>query len=284
MKKILITGCNGQVGWELQRALTTQALLIPRDRNQLDLGQPDQLICAIREIKPDIILNAAAYTLVDKAEEEQEQAMEINGKAPGILAEEAKRLGALLVHYSTDYVFDGFATQPYCETDPTGPINVYGATKLAGEQAIQSVGGAYLIFRTSWVYGTRGKNFLLTMLRLAEEKPVLKVVADQVGAPTWSRLIAEATVHALRTWAEQSIPSGVYHLTSGGATSWHGFAEAIFKNREKAPQILKISSAEYPTTAKRPSYSVLNHQKFLTTFNFPLPHWQESLGIASSSR
>ncbi len=235
--KILLTGKTGQVGYELERSLQGLGEIIALDRSQMDLANLDQVRDVIRAIKPDLIINPAAYTAVDKAESEPELAMRINGEAPGVMAEEAKKLGAAMIHYSTDYVFDGSKTTPYVETDPTCPINVYGATKLAGEQAIQAAGIPHLILRTSWVYGMRGKNFLLTMLRLAQERDELRIVADQHGAPTWCRTIADTTAHIVAQakgaqhaqdwWQERS---GIYHLTAQGQTTWYGFTQAILEN------------------------------------------------------
>ena len=196
-RKILLTGKNGQVGWELERSLQPLGQVIAFDRSGLDLASPDSIRAVIREVKPELIVNPAAYTAVDKAESEPDLAMAVNGVAPGIIAEEAKRLGAALIHYSTDYVFDGTKAEPYTEDDVPKPINVYGKTKLAGEQAVQAIGVPHLIFRTSWVYGMRGKNFLLTILRMAKEKDELRIVDDQFGAPTWSRMIAETTAQVL---------------------------------------------------------------------------------------
>ncbi|MDO9064018.1 MAG: dTDP-4-dehydrorhamnose reductase, partial [Sulfuricella sp.] len=228
--KILLIGKNGQVGWELQRTLATLGDVVAIDRQGMDLANPDSIRSAIRIIRPDLIANAAAYTAVDKAESEPELAMAINGIAPGIMAEEAKRLGAAMIHYSTDYVFDGTKTSPYTEEDAPNPLSVYGKTKFAGEQAILAVGIPHLIFRTSWVYGLRGRNFLQTILRLAKERDELKVVDDQIGAPTWSRMIAEATSQIL---AQSFLPltphpslltqyGGIYNLTAAGRTSWCG--------------------------------------------------------------
>lgn len=282
MKKILIIGKMGQVGWELQRTLATQGQVIAIDREQIDLADPSSIVHTIRDIQPNIIVNAAAYTAVDKAEQEKELALAINGIAPGILAEEAKRLGAMLVHYSTDYVYSGKASTPYCETDETAPQNIYGHSKLVGDLAIQAVGGTFLILRTSWVYAARGKNFLLTMLKLAKEREQLKIVSDQIGAPTWARLIAQATAQML-TDPQSKDKSGVYHLTAAGETSWHAFAQAIFLHSKqqghKVPEVLPIPASEYPTPAKRPQCSVLSNGKLLQTFGIQMPRWDVGLDL-----
>lgn len=286
--KIMLTGKNGQVGWELQRALAPMGEVAALDRQQLDLANPDQIRESVREIKPNLIVNAAAYTAVDKAEEEPELAMAINGTAPGILAEEAKRIGAAIVHYSTDYVFDGTKITPYTEEDEPNPINVYGKTKLAGERAIQEVGGAYLIFRTSWVYGMRGNNFLLTILRLAKERDELRIVDDQIGSPTWSRMIAETTALIMAQGQALTDKVGLYHLTAGGETSWYGFAikilnlynEILHGNDLIVQRIEPILTEEYITPANRPSYSCLDCILLERTFNLNLNNWTEGLKMA----
>jgi dTDP-4-dehydrorhamnose reductase len=284
--KILLTGKSGQVGWELQRTLACLGEVIALDRQTLDLARLDSLRATIREIKPNLIVNAAAYTAVDKAESEPELAYAVNGVAPGVMAEEAKRLNALLVHYSTDYVFDGAKTFPYTEEDTPNPINVYGKTKLAGERAIQAVGGAYLIFRASWVYGARGKNFLLTILRLAKKREELRIVDDQRGAPTWSRLIGEATAsivsHLFRERSQADLASEIYHVTCAGDASWYDFARAIIDRssfKERKPSIIAIPTAEYPLPACRPSYSGLSSSKLYKTFGVALPHWRYALTL-----
>ncbi|MEA5576904.1 dTDP-4-dehydrorhamnose reductase [Anabaena sp. UHCC 0451] len=287
--KILLTGTTGQVGWELQRTLMTVGDVISLGRNQLDLAKPDTICQIIRDVKPDLIVNPAAYTVVDKAESEPDLAMMINGIAPGIIAEEAKRLGAAMIHYSTDYVFDGTKDTPYLENDRTNPQNIYGKTKLAGEEAIKSVGVNYLILRTSWVYGLHGKNFLLTMQRLAKEREEIRVVDDQIGAPTWSRMIAEITAQIV----SQSQPnpsnffaskSGLYHLSASGKTSWYGFAKAIFNddfpnNERKLQRLIPITTPEYPTPANRPAFSLLDHQKLSHTFGLVMPDWEQVLQL-----
>lgn len=294
--KILLTGVTGQVGWELQRTLMTLGEVITVGRSasntnlQMDLAQPDTIRPIIREVKPDLIVNPAAYTAVDKAESEPELAMKVNGIAPGVIAEEAKQIGAAIVHYSTDYVFDGTSQTPYTELDPPNPQNIYGKTKLAGEQAIQAVGIPHLILRTSWVYSLRGKNFLLTMLRLGREREELRVVDDQIGSPTWSGAIAQGTTEIL-TGANGNISDylthkgGIYHLSASGKTSWYGFAKAIFENdtnERKLESLVPIPSEEYPTPAKRPAYSLLSGEKLSSTFGVVLPDWEESLKVATA--
>lgn len=282
--KILLTGKNGQVGWELERTLASLGEVVAVDRQTLDLSNPDSIRAVMREVKPDLIVNPAAYTAVDKAESEPALAMAINGIAPGIMAEEAKRLGAALVHYSTDYVFDGSKDGPYLEQDIPNPLGVYGKTKLAGEEAIRASGVPHLILRTSWVYGMRGRNFLLTVLRLAKERDELKIVADQIGAPTWSRMIAEATAQILaRHGTNLSDAGGLYHLTAGGRTSWHGFTQAILeyaRSEEQAlPRLIPITTPEYPLPAPRPLNSILSNDKLLKTFGIALPSWDASLAL-----
>jgi len=275
--RILLTGGNGQVGWELERALPALGELIATDRATLDLADPDAIRRAVREAKPEVIVNAAAYTAVDQAESEPEQAMRINGIAPGVLAEEAKRLEALLVHYSTDYVFDGTKAEPYVEDDATNPINVYGASKLAGERAIQARGCRYLIFRTSWVYAARGRNFLLTILRAARERPELRVVNDQIGAPTWCRDLAQATAAAIPKGIADASTQGVYHANGSGAVSWFGFATEILRLAGSATPIRAVASSEYPTAAARPANSRLDCGKLACTFGIAMPDWRRSV-------
>ncbi len=294
--KILLTGVTGQVGWELQRTLMTigEVILVGRNETlQMDLAQFDTIRRTIREVKPDLIVNPAAYTAVDKAESEPELAMAINGIAPGVIAEEAKRVGAAVIHYSTDYVFDGNQQTPYTEEHQTDPQNIYGKTKLAGEQAIASTGVPYLILRTSWVYGLRGKNFLLTMLRLAQEREEIRVVDDQIGAPTWSRMIAEVTAQILSQAPDNlsdflTTKGGLYHLTASGKTSWYGFAKAIFAldvqhNERKLQNLIAINTQEYPTAASRPAYSLLDNRKLSHTFGLILPDWERSLELIINS-
>jgi len=285
--RILLTGKNGQVGWELQRTLSTLGEVIALGQADMDLANPDTIRKICRDVKPNLIVNPAAYTAVDKAETEPTLALAINGTAPGILAQEAQRLGAALIHYSTDYVFDGSKNTPYTEQDIPNPQNIYGSSKLAGERAIQAVDVPHLILRTAWVYGARGKNFLLTMQRLAREKPLLKVVDDQIGAPTWSRLLAEATAQIVAqslSRDQETVTSyirqhsGVYHMSCAGQTSWHGFASAILAGAASATtQLQPIPSSEYPTPAARPAYSVLSNEQLAQTFGITLPDWRVAL-------
>ena len=291
MKKILITGKDGQVGWELQRTLAPLGRIWAYGRQELDLQNVDALCKVIREIKPDLIVNAAAYTAVDKAEVDQAAAHAVNALAPGIMAEEAKNCRALFIHYSTDYVFDGTSGKPYLETDRTSPLNIYGKTKLAGELAVQAVLGKHLILRTSWVYGARGKNFLQTMLRLGKEREILKIVGDQVGAPTWSRLIAGTTAHIASHALQRHLNDiwGIYHLTAAGQTSWYGFADEIFNTQRRVlspyaecspiPKLEAITTAKYPLPAMRPLYSVLSNEKLAETFRVRMPDWKTGLNL-----
>lgn len=285
MKTILLTGKNGQVGWELQRTLATLGKVVALDVEELDLANPAAIRQAMRAIRPDIIVNPAAYTAVDKAESEPHLAQAINAEAPGVFAEEAKALGAWMVHYSTDYVFSGAKQGAYLETDTPNPQSVYGKTKLAGEEAVHAAGGRHLILRTSWVYGSRGHNFMLTMLRLARERKELRVVDDQIGAPTWCRSLAEITAQIL---AQLHMPgrdagevSGTYHLTSSGSVSWHGFARAILDQSglETLPKLVAIPSHEYPTPAVRPKNSVLSNDKLIRTFGLAAGAWQANLDL-----
>lgn len=285
--RVLVTGARGQVGQELLRAFGDQCQLVAYDRRALDLSSPEQVRDRVREDAPDVIINAAAYTAVDRAESEPELARAINEIAPGVLAEEASRANALLVHYSTDYVFDGARTGPWSENDSTHPLNVYGATKLAGEQAIQQIGGRYLIFRTSWVYGPHGQNFLFTMLRLGRERDTLNVVDDQIGAPTSSIEIANATSKIATgvlagQFGNAADWAGIYNMTCSGAVSWCGFARTIFS---RAPQLLEgktptvnaIPSSEFPTPARRPLNSVLSSEKLFSRFSLRLAPWESAL-------
>jgi dTDP-4-dehydrorhamnose reductase len=279
--KILLTGRNGQLGWELARALAPLGVLTAYDRTTLNLAKPDQIAAAVHAVEPDIIVNAAAYTAVDRAESEPDAAFVVNAIAPGLLAEGAKRIGALLIHYSTDYVFDGAKETPYVEEDRPNPLNVYGRSKLAGEQAIGDVGGQYLILRTSWVYAARGTNFLLTILRLLKEKDELRVVSDQIGAPTSAGAVADATAELLQQRDPTALGNarGTYHVTAAGHTSWHGFAAEIARLEEtrREIRIVPIPSDEYPLPARRPKNSQLSNEKLLRRFGVALPSWQASL-------
>jgi dTDP-4-dehydrorhamnose reductase len=281
--KILVTGAGGQVGHELARILPAHGEVAALDRSQLDLADIDALRRTVRAIQPQIIVNAAAYTAVDQAEREPALADAINARAPGALAEEAKRLGAALIHYSTDYVFDGTASTPYDEDAPTGPLGVYGESKLHGERAILAVDGASIILRTSWVYALRGHNFLLTIRRLAATRDELRIVADQMGVPNWARAIATATATLIgRGVADLAEHSGLYHLSGTGVTSWFEFARAIVGPVER-PRLVPITTAEYPTAARRPAYAVLSSAKFERTFGFGLPGWRAMLHDCLSS-
>ncbi len=280
--RILLTGVNGQVGWELRRTLAPLGEVIAAGRSVLDLADTAGIRRSVEAIAPDLIVNPAAYTAVDKAESEPRLAHAINAAAPGELA----ACGIPLVHFSTDYVFDGRKSGAYTEVDQPNPLGVYGASKLAGEQAVAGAGIPHLILRTSWVYGLRGRNFLLTMQRLARERDTLAVVNDQFGAPTWSRLIAEATALAVARWLERSdrtATSGIYHLTCGGRTSWHGFTAAILAHLaaggEETARLKAIPSSEYPTPAVRPANSQLDCGKLADTFGVRLPDWEEALAL-----
>ena len=279
--RILVLGRSGQVGTALTQSLQGLGELIALDRAQLDLTNPDAIRTTLREMQPQIVINAAAYTAVDAAESDQAMAFQINAIAPRVMAEESERLGAALIHYSTDYVFDGGKQGAWIEDDATAPLSIYGHSKLAGEQAITDVGGTHLILRTSWVYGLHGKNFLLTMLKLAESRDSLAIVDDQIGAPTWALTIADATSAIIRDAGEPAqlaALSGIYHLCAGGHTSWFGFAQAIFSHAsvQRKPQLRPITTAEYPTPAQRPHNSILNTDKFRRSFG-DLPNWNDAL-------
>ena len=283
--KILLFGKNGQVGWELQRSLAPLGELVALDSSSKELcgdfTDPEGIARTVRAVAPDVIVNAAAHTAVDKAESEPGRARAINALAPGVLAGEAKKTNAWLVHYSTDYVFDGGGEKPWLESDATAPLNVYGATKLEGEQLIQQSGCRHLIFRTSWVYGARGGNFAKTMLRLAGERDSLSVINDQVGAPTGADLLADVTAHALRTAQLRPDVSGLYHLVAGGETSWHGYAGFVIDFARRAGIPLKVGqdaikavpTSAFPTPAKRPLNSRMDTTKLQRTFNLYLPQW-----------
>jgi dTDP-4-dehydrorhamnose reductase len=299
--RILVTGATGQVGWQLQRTLISLGEVIARTRSELDFDKPDSVANYVRELAPDIVVNAAAYTAVDKAESEAELAQTINAVTPGRIAEELARTGGLLVHYSTDYVFDGAKVGSYVEEDITAPLNVYGRTKLVGEREIAASGCPHIILRTSWVYDTRGKNFLRTVLRLAREREELRMVDDQQGAPTWARAIAEATAQIVARCAQQHDETGwgvkgTFHLTAGGTTTWAGFAQQILEEYEAlaawpadtgefgapltAHRVVPITSDQYQTPAKRPRNSILSNEKLLSTFGLKLPGWQVLLRLA----
>ena len=286
--KILLIGKEGQVGGELSSLLQPFGELILCGEKDLDLTHEDRIREKLRDVQPHIIINAAAYTAVDKAEEEPELAMAINGTEPAILAEEAKKLGAALIHYSTDYVFDGEKQEPYTEEDSPNPLGVYGRTKLAGDEGIQSAGLPHLIFRTAWVYGLKGKNFLLTMQRLAKDRDELKIVDDQIGSPTWSRTIAQTTANVLTQLLPQDSPgdlshfqqaSGLYNLVCSGQTSWFGFAQAILEASSvtQDTKLIPIPTSEYPTPAKRPQQCVLSTEKLRSAFGIVLPAWDVTL-------
>jgi dTDP-4-dehydrorhamnose reductase len=274
--RILITGKDGQVGSEFSRLYRQQREVVFVGRDECDLSSESPIRELIRRIRPAVVINTAAYTAVDLAEKERDLCFAINAGAPRVLAQEAARLDALLIHYSTDYVFNGAKPEPYVETDAIGPLGVYGESKQAGEAAIQENASRYLVLRTSWVYSAHGKNFLRTMLRLGAERPELRVVDDQVGAPTSAAAIAAATARLL---AHHAVPSGIYHMTAGGSTSWCGFARAIFASGVLAspPSVTAIASSEYPTPARRPANSILSNDKFAHTFGFRLAPWQQQL-------
>lgn len=305
--RILLTGKNGQVGSELARLLPPIGDIIAVGRDELDLARPGEIRRVIAQSQPNIIVNAAAYTAVDQAEKEEPLARAINGEAPGVIAEEAGKIGAFLIHYGTDYVFDGAKRTPYTEEDPTNPISAYGRTKLAGEQALRASGAAHMILRTAWVYATSGKNFLLTILRLASTREELRIVDDQHGAPTSAREIAAATARLLSLAKPDPLEfltqhAGTYHLTAGGETTWYGFARAILESVQHADvspdwliaattrrpliakRIVPIATAEYPTPARRPAYSVLSNTRFAATFGFSLPDWRTQLADVIQNR
>jgi dTDP-4-dehydrorhamnose reductase len=282
--KILLTGGTGQVGWELRRTLAPLGEIHAPGRAVLDLAHVDSIRNTVRAMRPDVIVNSAAYTAVDKAESEPDLAGAINVEAVRVLSECAKETGAVIVHYSTDYVFDGSKEGAHVEDDPTAPLNVYGRTKLDGEKALQASGVPTLILRTSWVYGLRGHNFLRTVLRLMREKDQLRIVDDQVGAPTWSRMIAEVTASILaRGWLNFQDVAGTYHITCSGRTSWFGFAQAIqkltFVHGEKCAHLAPVSTREYPTPATRPANSMLDNGRMERTFGLRMPDWLDTLKL-----
>jgi dTDP-4-dehydrorhamnose reductase len=299
---ILLIGTNGQIGRELNSTLPRIGEVTALDRQRLDLTQPEEIRRAIRNFHPAFIVNAAAYTAVDKAESEEIVAHAINAEAPAVMAEESKKIGASLIHFSTDYVFDGMKTFPYDEDDPANPQNVYGRTKLEGERAIQASGAAHLIFRTAWVYATKGRNFLLTILRLATQCEELRIVRDQIGAPTLNNEIAGATTNILAQICDAqgghfslADVSGIYHMTAGGETTWYDFANAILEEASKtaaaspwfaaatsnlpliARRVIPITTNEYPTQARRPAFSILSNARLNRTFSLQLPDWRKQL-------
>ncbi len=287
--KIVVTGATGQVGFELVRSLMPLGAVVALDRAACDLAEPGSAAAIVAGHSPDVIVNAAAYTAVDRAEAEDALALRINAEAPGAFARVARQAGALLVHYSTDYVFDGRSERPWTEEDAPAPINAYGRSKLAGERAIEAAGCDYLVLRTSWVYAARGENFLRTMLRLGVERECLRVVADQVGAPTWARNLADATaLVVMGACAERRagrFESATLHMSAAGRTSWHGFAEAIFADgAARVPGfspvvrlVEAIPSSAWPTPAARPAHSVLDCERLATRFGIRLPHWRQAL-------
>jgi len=288
-RRILVTGVSGQVGWELARSLTPLGHVSCLDLPGLDFTKPETIRAAVRTVAPSVVVNAAAYTAVDQAERERDLACAINHHAVAVLGEECHRVGALLVHYSTDYVFDGTTTRAYAEDDTPNPLNVYGHSKLEGERAVRDSGCPYLLLRTSWVYGARGTNFLLTLLRLGRERERLSVVDDQIGAPTWARSLADVTAHMVARWlcatpSERERLCGTYHATAAGHTSWCGFATAIFARAEgsgygRSPILEPIPTAAYPTPARRPMNSVLDSTKLIDVFGLTLPAWDEALTL-----
>jgi dTDP-4-dehydrorhamnose reductase len=303
--KILLTGKNGQIGQELSRLLPQLGEVVAADLSELDLLKPEEIRRTVRNVRPNLIVNAAAYTAVDQAESNRAVALAINREAPRVMAEEANKIGAALVHFSTDYVYDGSKSVPYEEDDPPNPLSHYGETKLAGDLAIQNSGVPHLILRTAWVYGTRGKNFVLKVLRLATQNEELRIVKDQIGAPTWSREIAAATTRILKQVSAQESPiasvsslEGIYHLTAAGQTNWSEFTQAILDLAGQASpnaswftaategrpiiarRIVPITTAEFPTAARRPAYSVLSNIRFQRTFGFALPDWRVQLQSA----
>ena len=283
--KLLLLGKNGQVGWELQRALAPLGEVIALGSAEADFAQPESLAAIVRTVAPDVIVNAAAHTAVDKAESEPERAHMINATAPAVLAREAAARGAWLLHYSTDYVFDGSGSTPWAEDSPTGPLSVYGRSKLEGEAAIRAGGCQHLILRTSWVYAARGGNFAKTMLRLALERDKLSVIDDQIGAPTGAELLADISAHALRTALTRPQVSGTYHAVAAGETSWHGYARHVIAFARKAGQPIKVAdeaieavpTSAFPTPARRPANSRLDTRKLRDTFGLHLPAWQSGV-------
>lgn len=282
--RLLVTGANGQIGWELTRSLMPLGHVSAMDRKACDLARPETLAEIVRDVRPDVLVNAAGYTAVDRAEREESLATLINATAVGVLAQTARHIGALFVHYSTDYVFDGAKDGAYVEDDPPRPLNAYGRSKLAGDTAITEAGGDFLILRTSWVYAARGHNFVKTIRRLGREGKELRIVDDQVGAPTWARNIADATAHVVRQARQErqrgQFRSEILHMTAAGATSWHGFAQAILQRvSAPPPKLHAIASRDYPTPAIRPKNSLLCCERLRERFALALPDW--SVGLAS---
>lgn len=281
--KILVTGRTGQVGWRLERLLPAIGETIAADRDAIDLAQPDRVREALRAIRPDVIVNAAGYTNVDAAESDAATAHTVNAVSPAIMAEEAKRLGAVFVHYSSVYLYDGLKTAPYVETDEPAPLNVYGHSKRAGDEAVEAVGGDYVILRASWVYDMRGRNFLLTMLRLAQTRELLQVVDDQIGSPTWAHSIAAATVAILREPQRARDASGVYNLSALGGVSRYDFTRRILaltrelRGNRADPQLKAIRTPDFPVPADRPLNSVLDNTRIMRTFGLPLDTWEDQL-------
>jgi dTDP-4-dehydrorhamnose reductase len=289
--KLLVTGAAGQVGWELARSLVPLGTVVALDRERCNLAQPQRLAAVVREVEPAVIVNAAAYTDVDRAEREEELAFAVNGEAVGVLAECARRTGAVLLHYSTDYVFDGRKDSPYTEDDTPCPLNAYGRSKLAGETAVRQVGCAYVVLRTSWIYCARRHNFLRTILRLAGERDELRVVADQIGAPTWARHVADATARIVeavtREREEDRFASGLYNMTASGAASWHAFAQTILEAAKRdglcgtarGPRLCAIRSEDYPSPAIRPKNSRLANDRLRARYAIALPDWKRGLDL-----
>lgn len=280
-------GANGQIGWELARSLLPIGDVIAVDRAGCDLAEPAAIPEVVRRAKPDVVVNAAAYTAVDRAEAEEQLALLVNATAAGVIAREARAAGALLVHYSTEHVFDGAKPEPYVEDDPPAPVNAYGRSKLAGEMAVRDAGGDHLILRTTWIYAARGRNFLSTILRLARERDELRIVADQVGAPTWARNVADATAHVIRAAQHErrqgQFGSDLLHMTTAGATSWHGFAQAIVDRAcrlaPSRPAVRAISTEEFAAPARRPRNSRLCCDRLRERFGVALPDWTAALGL-----
>ncbi len=291
---ILLFGKNGQVGWEMQRSLSSLGQLTMLDFPEINLAQPDMVRQAIRQTRPDVIVNAAAYTAVDKAESEYDTAYAINATAPALMAEEAEKIGSILIHISTDYVFDGKLGRPYCETDTPNPLSAYGRTKLAGDQAIEQSGCTYLIFRTSWVYSTRQGGFVTKVLEWARQQPVLRVVSDQVANPTWCRMLAEVTAQVLAMGGPEPFSwlarhRGLYHLAGSGYTSRLEWAHAILKNdphpeEQVTKELIPALTADFPTPAERPLFSALDCNRFTDTFGLRLPDWQMALQMAMDKK